>query len=242
MEGKDKWVRIMKTDWNDRARHDAFHYTAWRRGHKWDEASFFEPGERDYVLLVEPILQSMGLEPGGSVMLEMGCGVGRMTGSFARRFGHVFAIDVSSEMLTRAQGFHRDLTNVTWQEVNGLDMEPFQSGQIDFAFSFLVFQHVPHRDIILASIGEMLRVLKPDGSLLFQYNGDSGGMDWMGRLIWDVLDRWRIPFVARIFNVDSREAGKTWAGATLGPSEVSEYIDSHGGAVVGTRGDGTPGA
>ena len=211
----------MKRDWDDRARHDAFHYTAWRRGDKWDRDSFFESGERDYVLLVEPILQSAGLEPGRSTVLELGRGVGRMTGSFARRFSHVFAVDVSPEMLSRADDFHKELANVTWQEVNGLDMASFQGGQMDFAFSFLVFQHVPHRDIVLAGIGEMLRVLKLEGLFLFQYNSDSRIMDWMGRLVWGVLDRWRISLFARIFKGRPTRGWKDLGRSDPGPNGCS---------------------
>ncbi len=243
MKGRGKWARIMRKDWDDRARRDVFHYTTWRPGHKWNEGTFFESGERDYVLWVEPVLQSVELETTDSNVLDLGCGIGRMTRSLARRFSHVYAVDVSPEMISRAKAFNKDLSNVTWHLVDGFDLAFIQDRQIDFAFSFLVFQHVPHREIVMRNIEEMLRVLRPGGFFLFQYNGESTQtMDWSGRLIWGILDRWRIPLLPRLLKLDVREAGKTWAGAILNPQEVVEHIESHGGTLLGSRGVGTPGA
>ena len=240
---KSKWARAMREDWDDWARSDAFYYSTWKVGHRWTRDEFFASGERDYQMLVEPVLQSVGLEPDKSDMLELGCGVGRMTRSFARRFSHVSAVDISPEMLSRARGFNGDLPNLTWQLVNGFDLASFQDGQMDFTFSFLVFQHVPHRDIVLGNIGEMLRVLRLGGFFLFRYNSEHAPPSSLGaRVIWGILDRWRIPLLPRLFRIDAREAGKTWDGAVLNIEELKVYIETHDGTLSGSKGAGTPAA
>src|SRR5438093_13503896 len=91
----------MRRDWDERARTDAFHYIAsWKSN--WNEQTFFASGESDYERLVEPILLQLALDPGRTSMTELGCGAGRMTRAFARRFRAVTAIDISEEMQARA--------------------------------------------------------------------------------------------------------------------------------------------
>ena len=62
---------------------------------------FFESGERDCQLFVDPIIKKLGLEPG---LCDAGVGVwgGRMTKALSRRFRSVRATDVSPEMVSKA--------------------------------------------------------------------------------------------------------------------------------------------
>src|ERR1700733_10730609 len=95
-------AELMRQDWDARAQKDAFYYIAsWRKG--WSDADFLKSGEEDYQRLVAPFFSRQGFEPTGGAMLELGCGAGRMTHSFATRFRRVIACDVSSEMLARAK-------------------------------------------------------------------------------------------------------------------------------------------
>ena len=83
----------MRRDWDERAQKDAFLYIAsWKEN--WNEESFFASGEADYQRLVEPIVSQLAAAPTGSAMAELGCGAGRMTRAFARRFRAVTAIDI----------------------------------------------------------------------------------------------------------------------------------------------------
>src|SRR5580693_5497368 len=106
-----KIAEAMRQDWDERARKDAFYYIAsWRKD--WDEASFWRSGEEDYQRLVAPRLEACSFSPPGKTMLELGCGAGRMTRSFARRFDSVIAFDVSPEMLSRARALAGDIDNI----------------------------------------------------------------------------------------------------------------------------------
>ena len=52
----------MRRDWDERARRNAFLYIAsWRKD--WNDATFFESGEQDYVQLVVPILEKLQFDP-----------------------------------------------------------------------------------------------------------------------------------------------------------------------------------
>ncbi len=233
----------MRRDWDDRAHADAFYYSTWKVGHKWDPDEFFESGERDCQLFVDPIVKELGIKSGDSAMLELGCGVGRMTKALARRFRYVHSTDVSPEMVSQARSLCPELDNVIWEVSNGFDLTSIPDGALDFCFTFLVFQHVPQKEIILHNVSEMLRVLRRGGGFLFQYNGETERrIGWKGRLIWGILDRWRIPLIPRLLGIDTREAGKTWDGAPLDGEEVKRWVELRGGRVVGVRGVGTPAA
>src|SRR5256885_8096495 len=84
---------MMRRDWDERARSNAFHYIAsWRKD--WNLKSFVDSGDEDYERLVRPILETLQFDPRGKSMIELGCGAGRMTRSFAQRFAQVTAVDI----------------------------------------------------------------------------------------------------------------------------------------------------
>src|SRR6266852_4564185 len=113
-------TKIMSRDWDARARKNAFHYIAsWQK--EWDLESFLASGEIDFERLVVPVLARCGLPTAGKCMLELGCGAGRMTASFAKRFERVYAFDISHEMLCRARQMHPAEKNILWLLGNGTD-------------------------------------------------------------------------------------------------------------------------
>lgn len=131
-----------------------------------DEQVFWDKGRRE----AEHFLKVMHLGDVSSLtMLEIGCGLGRMTHYFAERFACVYAIDVSAEMLRRAKDRWKDLANVKFILGSGSDLKPIKSHSIDFVFSYLVLQHVLDEKIVLNYIGESGRVLRPGGIAFMQF-------------------------------------------------------------------------
>ena len=243
--GMDK-TESMRRDWDARATKDAFYYIAtWRKD--WDVSGFFKSGEDDYQRLVAPVLDRFGFAPQGKRALELGCGAGRMTSAFVSQFAHVTAVDISAEMLERAKQLLPDVKNVVWKHSNGKDLSETKDESIDFLFSYLVLQHLPDEKLVKDYIGEMLRVLKPSGICLFQFNGmEKPNMNWKGRLSWGVIDSlWliRLPrmsrFVAHSLGLDPDMAGKTWNGAAMSAERVIEAVSSSGGTVLQLSGEGT---
>ena len=240
-------VERMQRDWDDRARKDAFHYIAsWRKG--WDVDSFLESGEEDYQRLVAPVLSRYEFSPPGKVMLELGCGAGRMTQSFARRFDRVYAFDISAEMLGQARALLPANKNIVWVQGNGTELSNLESDSVHFLFSYLVLQHLPAERLVERYIREMLRVLKGGGLFLFQFNSNRAPtMNWKGRLAWGLVDTlWalRLSRVSRaaaaLLGFDAEMAGKTWRGVSVDVGLVRETVSEAGGAVAGTIGENTP--
>jgi ubiquinone/menaquinone biosynthesis C-methylase UbiE len=95
--------------------------------------------------------------------------MGRMTHYFAKRFMHIYALDVSEEMIHNARGYWGKLMNVSFIVGNGSDLQPIPNNKVDFVFSFYVLNHVVHPNIVLNYIRETARVLKPKGLALLHF-------------------------------------------------------------------------
>ncbi len=242
--------KSMRHDWDERAKKDALHYIAsWEK--TWDPDRFFESGETDYRSLVQPTLGKLAFVPAERTMLEVGCGVGRMTRAFSARFGRVFALDISPEMLRKAKALHENATNIFWVQGDGSGLYMIRDESVDFVFSYIVLQHVPTKDLVLRYICEMLRVLKPDGAFQFQFNSrHEPTMNWKGRLAWGLIDRLREPVLgldlrkashrlASLLGLDPLAAGHTWRGAVVDVRDVTKIISENRGAVVRVTGEET---
>ena len=238
---------MMRRDWDDRAKRNAFHYIAsWKEG--WDVKSFLASGESDYATLVAPVLERCNVPATGKVMVELGCGTGRMTRSFARHYQHVVALDISEEMLRRARRIDAEQQSILWVQLGGADLSFLASNAVDFVFSYLVLQHLPSEDLIFGYIREFLRVLRPGGAFLFQFNGSHRPtMNWRGRLIWSAIDAlWAARLtslsraVASSIGLDPAAAGKSWRGAAIEAARVVTGLRSMGAEVRELSGESTP--
>lgn len=136
---------------------------------KADEARFWEQGERD----LDHVLRKLGarIEEGDAVV-DIGCGVGRLTRVIAGRADQVYAIDVSAEMLAQAKQHNAHLDNVEWIHGDGTTLQPIPDEGADAVVSHVVFQHIPDPKITYGYVSEMGRVLRPGGWAAFQVSND----------------------------------------------------------------------
>jgi SAM-dependent methyltransferase len=163
----------MREDWDRRAQQDAesFIYT---RDQQHDAEDFARSGEANYNQLVRPYLPILlpNRTSHDAHVVEIGCGIGRMTEWFARAFAHVDAIDVSPVMIDRARRRLAQFRNIAFHTGNGSDLVAIADASADFVFSYIVFQHIPSREAIERYVREAGRVLKSGGAFKFQLNGD----------------------------------------------------------------------
>ncbi|MGH9865714.1 MAG: class I SAM-dependent methyltransferase [Candidatus Acidiferrales bacterium] len=236
----------MRRDWDERARKDAFYYIAtWRQD--WTPETFAVSGEEDYQRLVQPFLEDLQFVPECASMVEVGCGAGRMTASFARRFATVYALDISEEMQNLGRKNLAEFPNIHWVVADGTNLSAVPSDSADFVFSYLVLQHLPAERLALTYVREILRVLKQGGIFLFQFNAAKRPtMNWKGRLAWGAVDTlWAFNLrslsrtTARWLGFDPETAGMSWRGASLSADKVVETIRAAGGSSVQVTGDGT---
>ncbi len=176
----------MRRDWDERARENARHYVATGKT-EWTDEEFFASGEQ---AIKEQILNDMGnicqgKDPKQMRVLEIGCGAGRLTRALARLFGEIHAVDVSGEMVVRAKDALKDFPHAHIYQNNGCDLTVVPELAFDFAYSAIVFQHIPSREVIENYVHEVNRLLKPGALFKFQVQGctdmqTSAGDTWLG--------------------------------------------------------------
>ena len=170
----DQQLEKMRVDWDHRARENARHYVN-TANTLWTDEEFFASGERT---VAEEILTDMGnicqgKAPRDMRVLEIGCGAGRVTRALAGLFGEVHAVDVSGEMVSLATQSLREYPGAHVYQNNGKDLTIVPQRDFDFAFSSIVFQHIPSREIIENYVREVQRLLRPGALFKFQVQGDS---------------------------------------------------------------------
>ena len=167
-------LQKMRRDWDERARENARHYVATGQS-DWTDEEFFQSGERTIAeeILTDMINICQGKDPKQMRVLEIGCGAGRITRALAGVFGEVHAVDVSGEMVARAKQALADRPNAFVYQNNGKDLAVIPGGAYDFAFSTIVFQHIPSREVIYSYVREVRRLLRPGALFKFQVQGDS---------------------------------------------------------------------
>lgn len=151
-----------KSLWEKLAKRNAKFYIASFKGRGITEKEFRRSGEDDYNRLLT-IHGKLELVEG--TFLEIGCGNGRMTEFIARDWSKVVAIDISGEMIKQGKKRLAGIDNIEWIETDG-ETIPLKDNSVDFAFSYLVFQHVKTKGMMKRNFKEVCRVLKPNGMFL----------------------------------------------------------------------------
>src|SRR5260370_20643984 len=170
----DKQLEKMRADWDERARENARYYVS--TGKKdWTDEEFFRSGEQTVSeeILTDMINICQGKDPKQMRVLEIGRGAGRITRAVAGLFGEVHAVDVSGEMVSKAQAALAGRPNAFVYQNNGKDLAVLGEQMFDFAFSMIVFQHIPSYAIIESYVREVHRLLHPGALFKFQVQGDA---------------------------------------------------------------------
>lgn len=147
--------------WDRRAREDAFYFVDNRlRYRDPDVERFWEEGE----VALDTMLDAVGKKVrDGDSVVDIGCGVGRLSRPLAARASEVWAVEVSEEMLGLARRYNESLENVHWLLGDGHSLDGIADESVDGIVSLVVFQHIPDPGVVMAYVREMGRVLRPGG-------------------------------------------------------------------------------
>jgi SAM-dependent methyltransferase len=176
----------MRREWDERALENSRYYIV--TGDWETEEIFHRSGESAVGEILADIEEFLSPE---SIILEIGCGIGRMLKPLAKRFRLVYGVDVSREMIRQAKERLQSLPNVKVWANNGRSLDYLKDEQIDVALSFIVFQHIPDADVIADYIGEVRRVLRPGGVFKFQVHGRADTTDAAAEELSSEKSTWR---------------------------------------------------
>lgn len=129
---------------------------------------FYASGLGDVNLIKQTLARNNVCLPDNAIVVEYGCGLGRVTAHLAKEFYRVIGIDISKPMITAAENYIKSkrIHNTSFISLDchsDVDALP----ECDLFFSFIVLQHSPPPIITMALRGAM-KSLKSRGVALFQ--------------------------------------------------------------------------
>jgi ubiquinone/menaquinone biosynthesis C-methylase UbiE len=93
--------------------------------------------------------------------LELGCGGGRITATGVKLFKHVYATDISTEMLRKAKEAIK-ASNISFHKLDGFTLKDFSDDALDYVYSHDVFVQLSSIQVY-PYLKEIKRVLKNGG-------------------------------------------------------------------------------
>jgi SAM-dependent methyltransferase len=225
-------LRRTRKNWDDLAEIDAYWailgYPNLRSG-KWDEQEFFRTGEREIERLMATSAE-LGYPHGRDSALDFGCGVGRVTRALGKNFRASYGVDISGEMLSRANALNANVANCRFVQNDKADLHIFQDDNFDLIYSILVLQHLPSQHVASGMIREFMRILKPGGLLVFHV---PTFLPWRRRL----QPRRRVYALLKLLGFDRRVLFERFRLAPIQliavpEARVKELIDSSKGRIL----------
>src|SRR5689334_10681138 len=198
-----------------------------KQNRRWSREQFFATGKNE-VGVVLRCVASLGVNVDGKApALDFGCGVGRLTRALAEHFAECWGVDISPTMITLAKEFNRDLPQCRFL-VNERDrLEVLQENYFGFIYSSIVLQHMEER-YIRKYLAELVRVLRPDGVLVFQLPDSLRGST-LSRI------RARMALRARLKSVFGKHGQQGMEMHCIRESAMRKLIEASGARVADVR-------
>ncbi|MEW5991524.1 MAG: class I SAM-dependent methyltransferase [Chloroflexota bacterium] len=157
----DRWNELGETDplWSVLTEAD-------KTGGRWSEDDFLTSGHIEVQGLMED-LAAAGLSPAREVVLDFGCGVGRLTQALTAHFDRAIGVDVAPSMIEWARQMDRTGGRASFVLNRSNRLEGVPPDSVDLVYSNMVLQHVSPA-LSRGYVAEFLRVLRPGGIAVFQ--------------------------------------------------------------------------
>jgi len=126
---------------------------------------FFEKGRVLARRLVDPFIADV---PASGLVVEYGCGAGRILNALVEQGIDCAGIDISPTMLGHCARLVPGVRSLHLLDANGRSDLPDACARL--VFSYAVVQHIDRLSAYEAAIGEMCRLLRPGGRLVLQLN------------------------------------------------------------------------
>jgi cyclopropane fatty-acyl-phospholipid synthase-like methyltransferase len=132
-----------------------------------------EPNFRDsgfnWTMQLNSFLYKFGISLHNKIILELGCGAGRMSEFLAQEVKKLYAVDISVEIIALARERLEKTTNVDLICIleEGESFSILENSSIDLVFSVAVLQHCSE-NIVKDYFKDIGRILKSNGYFVFQ--------------------------------------------------------------------------
>jgi SAM-dependent methyltransferase len=164
------------------------------------------------------------------LVLELGCGVGRIGRELAPKCRHWTGVDISENMIEHAVERLAGCDNVSFHRLDRNSLAILEDNSFDKAYSIAVFCHMDKEDLFLY-MQELNRVIRPGGTLFVETWNLSHPVGWRRwayePLVWSRADHSQRKDVARnqFCTADEFELYVTHAGfETLANFNASQSV------------------
>ncbi len=155
------------------------------------------------------------------VVMELGCGVGRIGKQLAVDCKHWIGVDISANMIDCAQQRLESLDNTSLHALPRNDLSVLEDASIDKAYSIAVFCHLDKEDLF-NYLRELRRVVKPGGTIFVETWNISHPIGWKR---WQYeADNW--------FKMDHSRRKDVARNQFCTPEEFRLYVEKAGFSVV----------
>jgi len=224
----------MRSFWDAKARENAMYYIHTQLSYsQTDEREFWLSGRENLDRTLEPF--GLTISPGDQVV-EIGCGIGRITKAIGERASSVVGIDVSEEMVKRGREALADFENIKILLGNGRNLDVVDDASADVVYSFIVFQHIPDPAITCEYVRDIGRVLRPGGWTVFQV---SETPDLHRRERWIRTETIRMRLRRRVGRAPRGTLAPAWLGSAVPRQDLLDALEQGGLVLDGTVGDDT---
>ena len=128
-------------------------------------AALLKTGEEDVARALSVTRMRVGPN---RTLLEIGCGVGRMSAALAKRFGRVIGVDVASTLIDEAKR-RNQCDNVSFETCDGVHLRPSNASGCDTVFSYEVLYYL-NRQTLTTYFIDTFVLLRSGGEFVFQLN------------------------------------------------------------------------
>jgi SAM-dependent methyltransferase len=173
----------LRNDWESLAQCDALSAILTddrKAAGRWSIEEFMATGDAELGVVMEHLAGFQYVPNRSDAALDFGCGVGRLTQALARHFAFCIGIDISHQMIQRADSLNQ--YGHCRYVANSSEHLPFPDASFSFIYSNIVLQHIPRR-LSKGYLKEFVRVLAPGGVLVFGVQDCFAAPDSPSRLI-----------------------------------------------------------
>jgi 2-polyprenyl-3-methyl-5-hydroxy-6-metoxy-1,4-benzoquinol methylase len=165
----DPALAEVERNWNEFGKRDplwAILTDKTKKNNQWDLAEFFATGERELEQVLKTV-RSLAPALSRGKALDFGCGVGRLTQAMGREFDECHGVDIAESMVEQARHYNRHGDKCHYHVNRQTNLKLFADNTFDFIYTNIVLQH-NRPENSRRFIQDFLRILAPDGLLVFQ--------------------------------------------------------------------------
>lgn len=130
-------------------------------------AVLFEKGSRIFRTHIEPLIDQLQTNSRKLILVDYGCGIGRMLKPVSKNGHRIIGVDISPTMIRLA----RKLAPDTYRfETIRNGKCPVRSASADIVYSFATLKHIADMEAYWAAIDDMCRLVKKGGVLAINVN------------------------------------------------------------------------